>query len=77
MPKCPIVCPRRSARARSALMYAGVPTASPSCVLACMGTGEHPGFNPGPVTMTFANPKSNSLMVPSGRNLMFAGFRSR
>ncbi len=75
-------------RACSGLMYAAVPRIVPRMVIAgYVSVGELAGLEPGlslslraPGSVganIFANPKSRTLSLPSGRTLMFAGLRSR
>ena len=51
----------------------------PACVIAgVVMVGDCETFGDEAVgSIAFANPKSNTFTVPSGRTLMFAGFRSR
>ncbi len=52
----------------------------PSCVIAgvvIVGDCETPGDEATSGSIAFARPKSSTFTVPSGRILMFAGFRSR
>ena len=59
-------------------MYAAVPRIIPACV-PCKSVGDIDRFGDEPAagSVAFANPKSRTFTVPSGRTLMFAGFRSR
>ena len=64
----------------SGLMYAAVPRMTPICVIAgvvIVGELVTPGLNADAGSSAFARPKSRTFTVPSGRSLMFAGFRSR
>ena len=65
-------------RACSGLMYAAVPTTTPVTRAAdrrwASGDARDSGASP---STAFARPKSSTLTTPSGRILMFAGFRSR
>ena len=66
------LCPR----ACSGLMYAAVPSSTPSRVplITIVGDCERSGAEP---ALDFASPKSSTLTVPPGVTLMLAGFRSR
>jgi len=51
----------------------------PICVATAVSVGEFSAFAlaaPGS-SIALASPKSSTFTVPSGRTLMFAGFRSR
>ena len=50
---------------------------TPIWVAAPVIVGDSDGSPLGLVSSAFANPKSNTLTVPSSRTLMFAGFKSR
>ena len=66
-------------RACSGLMYAAVPRIIPACVACseCVGDLDRLGDEPAAGSVAFAKPKSRTFTVPSGRTLMFAGFKSR
>ena len=66
-------------RACSGLIYAAVPRMMPASVIAgavivgdCESSDAPPAWS-----MALANPKSITFTVPSGRTLIFAGFKSR
>ena len=63
----------------SGAMYAAVPMIVPTWVARAVSVGEVIAFalDAPPGSIAFANPKSSTFTVPSGRTLMFAGFRSR
>ena len=59
-------------------MYAAVPRIMPCSVIAGdVIVGEFVNVAEGVDSNAFANPKSSTFTVPSGRILMLAGFRSR
>jgi len=61
-------------------MYAAVPRIMPACVIAgVVIVGDIDALADGVSvgSIAFARPKSSTLTVPSGRTLIFAGFRSR
>jgi hypothetical protein len=64
----------------SGLMYAAVPRITPAAVI-CAGeviVGDvAPPADETTESIAFARPKSRTFTSPSGRSLMFAGFRSR
>ena len=62
-------------RACSGLIYAAVPNSVPDCVLSDLVAFVPPIH--ATVSRAFATPKSSTLTVPSGRTLIFEGFRSR
>ena len=71
-------------RACSGLMYAAVPSSTPSPVASAgdVSVGDKDNAAPGrelsaAASPSFASPKSSTLTDPSGRTLMFAGLRSR
>ena len=74
---------RRSPRACSGRMYAAVPRiiAAPVVIAGDVIVGDIDSARADMVAATgsiaFASPKSSTFTVPSGRTLMFAGFRSR
>ncbi len=59
-------------RACSGLMYAAVPTTACAAAVRVGSCGPLPDGS-----SAFARPKSRTFTVPSGRSLMFAGFKSR
>jgi hypothetical protein len=64
-------------RACSGLIYAALPRTTPARVPTAVTVGAFTESVPPGVPSTFASPKSSTFTVPSGRTLMFAGFRSR
>jgi hypothetical protein len=57
-----------------------VPRIIPACVMAgvvIVGDIDTLDDEPTEGSIALANPKSSTFTVPSGRTLMFAGFRSR
>jgi hypothetical protein len=62
-------------------MYAAVPRIIPACVMAgVVIVGDIDTLADetcGSGSIALARPKSSTFTVPSGRTLMFAGFRSR
>ena len=65
-------------RACSGDMYAAVPRMTPCIVPAALNVGEFDGSLPdSPLANAFANPKSNTLTLPSAVSFTLAGFRSR
>ena len=68
-------------RACSGLMYAAVPSIMPTPVIIAgdviVGDAVASMRPPLAGSSAFANPKSSTFTVPSGRTLIFAGFRSR
>ena len=57
-----------------------MPRIIPACVIAgvvIVGDCDTLGDDPAAGSIAFARPKSSTFTVPSGRTLMFAGFRSR
>ena len=64
-------------RACSGLIYAAVPTMTPSLVpFVRVGELEESLGTPSSTANAFANPKSKIFGIPSNVTLMFAGFKS-